>query len=122
MKALMLSTLLAMTIPLMAQKTPLLDRDLFFGNPEISGGQLSPDGQWISFMKSYNGIMNIWIKKFDEPFEKARPLTDSSRPLYGYFWTDDSQYILYVKDKDGDENINVFAVNPLSEATDTGVP
>ena len=45
--------------------TPILDRELFFGNPEISGGQLSPDGKWISFMKEYEGIINIWVKKFD---------------------------------------------------------
>lgn len=106
-----------------AQKTPLLDRDLFFGNPEISGGQLSPDGNWISFMKAHKGIMNVWVKKFDESFDKARPLTDSQRPLYGYFWTDDSKYILYVKDKDGDENINIFAVDPMATANaESGVP
>lgn len=102
--------------------TPLLDRELFFGNPEISGGQLSPDGQYISFLKEYEGIMNIWVKSFDAPFEDARPLTDSPRPLYGYFWSRDGKYILYVKDNDGDENMNVFAVAPDAEATETGVP
>lgn len=96
----------------MAQDTPIIDRDLFFGNPEISGGQLSPDGKYISFMKAYEGIMNVWVKTFDEPFEDARPLTDSKRPLYGYFWTKDGKYILYAKDKDGDENVNIYAVDP----------
>jgi dipeptidyl aminopeptidase/acylaminoacyl peptidase len=105
-----------------AQETPIIDRELFFGNPEISSGQLSPDGQWISFMQEYDGIMNIWVKKFDEPFAKARPLTDSKRPLYGYFWTRDGKYILYAKDKDGDENINVFAVNPQDNAEEGKVP
>src|SRR5690554_6718060 len=104
-----------------AQETPLIDRELFFGNPEISGGQLSPDGKWISFMKEYDGIMNIWVKSFDEPFENARPLTDSQRPLYGYSWSEDGKYILYVKDKDGDENINIFAVDPMSTPAN-GVP
>lgn len=103
-------------------ETPILDRELFFGNPEISGGQLSPDGKWISFMKEYEGIMNIWVKKFDEPFDKARPLTDSKRPMYGYFWSYDSKYILFAKDKDGDENVNVFAVNPMDAAADGKVP
>ncbi|MBK6785169.1 MAG: hypothetical protein IPG79_16510 [Saprospiraceae bacterium] len=65
---------------LRTKKTPLLDRDLFFGNPEITGGQLSPDGKWISFMKAHKGIMNVWVKKFDEAFDKAKPLTDSQRP------------------------------------------
>lgn len=100
----------------MAQSSPILDRDLFFGNALISGGQLSPDGKYISFMKEYEGIMNIWVKVFDAPFSDARPLTDSKRPLYGYFWTEDGKHILYVKDKDGDENMNVFAVNPSAKA------
>lgn len=105
-----------------AQEVPVLDRDLFFGNPEISGAQISPDGQWISFLKVNNGTMNIWVKKFDEPFEKAHPLTNSTRPLYGYFWTFDSKYILFVKDNNGDENINVYAVDPAGKAAEGGVP
>lgn len=98
-----------------AQDTPLLDRGLFFGNPQISGGQLSPGGKTISYMKPYKGIMNVWVKAFDEPFEQARPLTDSARPLYGYAWTEDGKYILYVRDNAGDENMNVFAVDPTAE-------
>ena len=98
--------------------TQLLDRELFFGNPQISGGQLSPDGKFISFMKPYQGIMNVWVKSFDEPFEKARPLTDSKRPLYGYAWTEDGKYILFVKDSAGDENMNLFAVDPNAKPSE----
>lgn len=101
---------------------PVLDRELFFGNPEIAGGQLSPDGKWISFMKAYEGIMNIWVKKFDEPFSKARPLTDSKRPMRGYFWSYDGKYILYVKDENGDENINIFAVDPMAAVENNSIP
>ncbi|SCY65224.1 S9 family peptidase [Flavobacterium caeni] len=100
--------------------TQLIDREIFFGNPEISGGQLSPDGQWISFMKEYEGIMNIWVKRFDEPFDKAVPLTNSKRPMMGYFWTYDGKYIVYAKDENGDENINVFAVDPMAKAAEAG--
>jgi hypothetical protein len=115
-------TMMTIAYSTSAQQPPLLDRDLFFGNPEISGGQLSPDGKFISFMKQYNGIMNLWVKSFDEPFEKARPLTNSTRPFYGYFWTRDSKYLLYVKDKDGDENMNIFAVDPKASPAEGGVP
>lgn len=102
-------------------RAPLIDRALFFDNPEIVGGQLSPDGQWISFLKSYKGILNIWIKKVSDPFEKARPLTDSKRPLSGYFWSRDGKYLLYVKDENGDENLNIFVLNPF-EGTDRQLP
>ncbi|QCX40624.1 S9 family peptidase [Aureibaculum algae] len=102
---------------------PIIDRDIFFGNPEISSGQLSPDGQWISFLKEYNGIMNIWVKKFDQPFDEARPLTNNERPLGGYSWTYDGTKILFVKDNKGDENYNIYAVNPNDKADEaTGVP
>ncbi|MCO5261453.1 MAG: S9 family peptidase [Lentimicrobium sp.] len=96
---------------------PLLDRELFFDNPEISGGQLSPDGKFISFVKPYNGVMNIWVKTLEEPFASARPLTaDKQRPVRSYFWSRDGKYILYVQDKGGDENFNIYAVNPSEKA------
>jgi dipeptidyl aminopeptidase/acylaminoacyl peptidase len=103
---------------------PLIDRELFFDNPEITGGQLSPDGTMISFLKAYKNKMNIWVKKFDEPFEKAKPLTaDTLRPIGGYFWTDDSKFIVYSQDKGGNENFNVYAVDPNAAAEKpSGVP
>ena len=46
---------------------PLIDRALFFGDPEISASQLSPDGRYLSFIKPFNGTRNVWVKKADEP-------------------------------------------------------
>ncbi len=37
---------------------------------------------------------------------------ETKRPIPGFFWTRDSRLILYVKDNDGDENFNVWAVDP----------
>lgn len=92
---------------------PLIDRELFFGNPEIAGAQLSPDGQFIAFIKPYKDTRNIWVKKTGEPFSAAKLITaDTKRPIPGYFWSRDSKYILFVQDQAGDENYNVHAVNP----------
>jgi dipeptidyl aminopeptidase/acylaminoacyl peptidase len=92
---------------------PLVDRELFFGNPEITGAQISPDGQYLAFMKPYKDTRNIWVKKTSEPFSAARLVTaDTKRPIPGYFWSRDSRYILFVQDNAGDENYNVYAVNP----------
>ena len=55
---------------------PLIDRELLFGDPEVSGAQLSPDGKFLSFIKPYNGTRNIWVKGLNEPFDKARPMTN----------------------------------------------
>jgi hypothetical protein len=92
---------------------PLIDRELIFGDPEISGAQLSPDGKYLSFQKPWKGTRNIYVKAVDEPFSAARLLTaEPKRPTAGYFWSRDSKYILFAKDKDGDENFNVYAVDP----------
>ncbi len=102
-----------------AQLPPLIDREVFFDNPEIAGAQISPDGKFIAFRKPYKGTMNIWVKRADEPFEKARLTTnETKRPVAGSFWSRDSKYILFTKDIGGDENFNVYAVNP-SEALKT---
>jgi dipeptidyl aminopeptidase/acylaminoacyl peptidase len=130
MKKLIILTLLIMLINgvLIPQSKndlpPIIDIEIFFGDPEISGARLSPDGNYISFRKPYNGIMNIWVKNIDEPFENAKPVTaDTKRPLTGYFWSRDSKYILFVQDSGGDENYRIYAVNPLDPADpSTGVP
>ena len=83
--------------------TPLINREIFFGNPTIMGAQVSPDGRFISFIKPYDGMLNIWVKEKDASFESALPITnDQSRPITSYFWSRDSKFILYVQDKGGD--------------------
>lgn len=89
---------------------PLLDRELFFGAPRISGAQLSPDGQWMCFIKAYKGVHNIWLKPAKQPFEVARPVTDSQHPVPSCFWSRDSDYLLYEQDKGGDEMYHIWRV------------
>jgi dipeptidyl aminopeptidase/acylaminoacyl peptidase len=96
---------------------PLIDRELFFGNPEISGATISPDGKYIAFLKPWKETRNIWVKRTEDPYEKANLVTaETKRPIPTFFWSRDSRYILFVQDKDGDENYNVYAVNPSDNA------
>jgi dipeptidyl aminopeptidase/acylaminoacyl peptidase len=115
-KTILSISFLVLTVTSQAQTNslpPIIDRELFFGPPVIAGGQLSPDGKYMSFLKTYKGTMNVWVKDAGAPFESAHPLTgDTLRPIRNYFWSRDGKYILYVQDKGGDENFNVYAVNP----------
>ena len=121
--ALTLVTIFA-PIVLHAQQPPIIDRKLFFGEIEIAGAQISPDGQYLSFLKPYKGTRNIWVKKASEPFSAARPMSaEAARPIRIYFWSRDSKYILYSQDAAGDENFNVYAIDPnLAANPKTGVP
>ena len=119
---LVLAALATMAAPAAAQSAnargvgnlpPLIDRELIFGNPEITGAQISPDGQFISFIKPYQDTRNVWVKKAGDPFSAGKLVTaDTKRPITSYFWSRDSRYILFVQDQAGDENFNVYAVNP----------
>ena len=124
---LLLSLLAFSALPATAQKTgapPIIDREFFFGDPEITGAQLSPDGKFIAFIKPFKGTRNVWVKRTEEPFDKAKPITaDTTRPIPEYFWSRDGKYVLFVQDKGGDENYLVYAVDPnASPAAGQEVP
>ncbi len=97
---------------------PLIDREVFFGDPQISGAQISPDGSFITFLRPFKNVRNIWIKGRSQKFDQARPLTaDSLRPITGYFWSRDGRYVLYAQDKGGDENFRIYEVDPRAAGT-----
>jgi len=96
---------------------PLIEREHFLADPDIAALQLSPDGRLLSFIRPYAGTRNLWIKGVAEPFDKARPLTaEHGTPIDRYFWSVDGKYVLFVKDKDGDGNFNLFAVSAAENA------
>jgi dipeptidyl aminopeptidase/acylaminoacyl peptidase len=98
---------------------PLIDRELLFGNPEIAGAQLSPDGKYLAFLKPWNNTLNVWVKTAAEPFSAARLLTtETKRPVPAYLWTRDGKSVCYVKDNDGDENYNLYCVDPGASPAD----
>ena len=124
--ALILLALGSLTAALLAraEQPPIIDRNLFFGEISIAAAQISPDGRYISFLKPYRGTRNLWVKKADEPFSAARAVSaESSRPVRLYLWSRDSKYLLYAQDAGGDENFNVYAIDPTLPADPkTGVP
>jgi dipeptidyl aminopeptidase/acylaminoacyl peptidase len=92
-------------------KAPLIERQKLFGNPSRVAGQLSPDGKWLAWIAPRDGVLNIWVAPISSP-SKGKPLTDEKkRPIRSYFWAPDSQSILFINDKGGDENFLLYGVN-----------
>ena len=55
------------------------------------------------------------MKPRREPFDKAKAITaDTKRPIRQFFWSRDGKFVLYVQDQGGDENFNVYAVDPAA--------
>ena len=104
---------LAIAVPAAAQSptVPLIERTKLFGNPSKTGGRISPDGKWLSWIAPRDGVLNIWIAPTAQP-NGANPLTaEKLRPIRSYFWSPDSKSILFVNDKGGDENFLLYGVD-----------
>ena len=91
----------------------------FFGNPERTGYQLSPDGKTLSFMAPFERRRNLHIVALPADgsapdFAKAKRLTsETARDIAGYFWKGNG-HLLFAKDFGGDENFHVVSVDVKS--------
>lgn len=102
--------------------SPLIPRGDLFGNPTRAAGKISPDGQWLSWLAPKDGLLNIWMAPADNP-DQAKAMTDATdRPIRQYFWSPDSQSLLYIQDKGGDENFLLYGVNIASGEETTLTP
>jgi len=96
---------------------PLIARRLFFGNPDHASVQLSPDSTYISWLAPLAGVLNVWIASRSDP-ATARPVTrDTGHGIRIYHWAHTNSHILYMQDKDGDENWHLYAVDLASGNT-----
>jgi dipeptidyl aminopeptidase/acylaminoacyl peptidase len=97
-----------------AAEAPLIERAKLFGNPTRTGGKLSPDGRWISYIAPRDGVLNVWVAPIDRP-DQAKPLTaEKTRPIRTTFWSPDSRQVMFVNDKGGDENFLLYGVDVAS--------
>ena len=92
------------------QEPPLIPRDILFGNPEKVAPRISPDGKLLSYLAPDKGVLNVWVRTAGK--EDDRVVTrDRKRGIRIHFWAADSRHILYLQDREGDENWHLYSVN-----------
>jgi dipeptidyl aminopeptidase/acylaminoacyl peptidase len=102
--------------PSAAQEAPLIPREILFGNPDRVGPQISPDGKQLAFLAPSQNVLNVWVGPVDQ-IDKARAVTKSTkRPIRAYFWAYTNNQIVYIQDKDGDENWRVYVVDLATDS------
>ena len=110
-KLILAGLLMFSSISLFAQQSevPLIPMKDFFRNADQRSYQISPDGDYLSFMQPVNSRMNVFVQKIGE--EKVTQVTFATeRDIAGYFWKGNNR-IIYVQDTKGDENFRLFAVD-----------
>ncbi|MHC4217843.1 MAG: S9 family peptidase [Planctomycetota bacterium] len=95
-------------------ETPLIAREVLFGNPVRASPRLSPDGSKLSFLAPVDGVLNVWVGPVNDP-DTAQPIThDMGQGIRVYFWAYTDRHVLYLQDEDGDENWRLFCVDIVS--------
>ncbi len=93
--------------------TSLIPRDVLFGNPDKVGPSLSPDGSKLLYLAPVDGVMNVWVGNTSDGVAAAKPITqDKKRGIRFAGWTWGADRVIYIQDRDGDENWHVYAADP----------
>ncbi|HWR26290.1 MAG TPA: S9 family peptidase [candidate division Zixibacteria bacterium] len=92
----------------------LIPRQVLFGNPDRASPLLSSDETKIGYLAPVNGVLNVWVGPAEDP-AAAKPVTnDTSRGIRTYFWAYTNKHILYLQDKNGDENWRLNSVDLIT--------
>jgi dipeptidyl aminopeptidase/acylaminoacyl peptidase len=88
----------------------LIPIEALYESPAMQWGGISPDGRWLSYMKSWRGHQNVFVRPVGSGRE--RPVTrDSVRSVGSYWWSGDGKRILWLQDRGGDENYHLYTAD-----------
>jgi dipeptidyl aminopeptidase/acylaminoacyl peptidase len=101
------------------ENTPLIERNVIFGNPDRAAAELSPDGSQIAFLAPVDNVLNVWVAPVGD-IEAATAVTnDTDRGIRIFFWAKTGRHIVYLQDKGGDENWRIYVTDlAKGETTD----
>ena len=89
----------------------LIPRKTLFGNPERTAVTISHDGTWIAYLAPLDGVLNVWVAPLAAIADAAPVTRDRVRGIRSCFWAYHPRFILYLQDRDGDENWHLFATD-----------
>jgi len=110
--------IIALAFPAVSQQltTPLIPRQVLFGNPERSTPKISPDGTQLAYLAPVDGVLNVWVRTLGKTDDRA-VTADKLRGIRSFEWQYDNKHILYPQDVGGDENWRVYQTDIASKQT-----
>src|SRR5262245_35684456 len=96
-----------MTLTARGELPPLIPRKTLFGNPVKTSPHISPDGKHLSFLApDAKDVLQVWVQTVGQ--DDARVVTkDPKRGIRIHMWTYAPDTLLYLTDKNGDENFHI---------------
>jgi len=80
--------------------------------PSISGAKVSWDGTQIAYYSNHTGRWELYIRRIGETSDRlVGEGSQPESPRLAPIWSRDDRTIIFVKDNDGDENHQVYALD-----------
>ena len=96
--------------------TPMIPREVLFGNPERADPQISPDGTQVGYLAPIDGVLNVWVRTLGKSDDRV-VTADKKRGIRNFTWQYDNQHILYTQDVGGDENWRLYQTDIATKQT-----
>lgn len=96
----------------------LISRKVLLSNPSKTAPKLSPNGKMIAYLAPQEGVLNVWIKAIGKDDDRV-VTSDTIRGIRKYSWAADSQHILYLQDKGGNEQWHLYISPIVPKSTGT---
>jgi len=97
---------------------PLIPRKLLFGNPVKAAAKLSHDGTKLAYLApDANNVLNVWVRDLKSEGVDKQFTNDTKRGIRQFIWPFDNASILYIQDKDGDEDWHLYQTTLATRAT-----
>jgi Tol biopolymer transport system component len=95
-----------------------IPRALLFTPQEVLAIKISPDSKHLAIVKSEKtGVMNLYTCPTSDcnQLSKLKQLTHFTTPeIYRFFWTGDSQSLVFLKDEDGSKSYQFYSLNIMA--------
>ncbi|CEM39208.1 unnamed protein product [Vitrella brassicaformis CCMP3155] len=98
------------------KKNGLVPRRILFGNPVKTQPRISPDGKRLAYLaESAEGLLNVFVRDISGDDKDRQVTADTVRGIRQFRWAENSEEVLYIQDKGGDENFHVRAASVTSK-------
>lgn len=100
------------------QQAALIPRQFLFGNPEKTSAKLSPDGTKLAYLApDKKNVLNVWVRDLQANGQDRQVTAHQKRGIREFLWQFDNSHILYIQDKDGDENHHLYQTHIATSET-----
>ena len=106
----------AAAVPVFAQLPALIPREVLIGSAQEFNPRISPNGKMLAYIGPDKGVFNVWVRTVGQNDDRV-VTSDRKRGIDNFIWQEDGEHVLYIQDRDGDENSHIYQTDLQTKNT-----